>query len=113
MHPRKILMAALLATICVHPTMAQVKPDAPERFAVGSIGLACANLPCPSRGISELEGTRTVRILWTNDLLPRLTGTPEVMTSVQAAWDTNDCLVVEGNFGVRGFHIERIVGPCN
>ena len=106
-------MAALLATISVHPTMAEVKPDAPERFAVGSIGLACANLPCPSRGTSELEGTRTVRIKWTSDLLPRLTGTQDVMTSVRAAWDTKDCLVVEGNFGYRRFHVDRIVGPCN
>jgi len=124
-------VVAVLAFALPQPLQAQEPTEAGSGttlYAVGATGVECAKAPCPVRGIwvaeipkGSLAEIRKALHFADHDGtvgLPNLRGPSDHRKAVQEAWNADECLIVEGDFGpdektgIPRLRIDRIVGPC-
>lgn len=125
------MLVAALAAFSAQPLSAQEtngKADGPARYAVGATGLTCEKTPCPVRGIwiaggphgslAELRGSLLFADHDGSVPMPILHGATADRHAVRDAWSSDECVVVEGDFGpdettgIPRLRIDRVIGPC-
>lgn len=99
----------------------QALPDAPNAagtedhslLAVGATGIRCVKEPCPWRGITPVgKGEETGEPAWSGETLPPLDASTADARELQAAWNDQGCVVVEGDFNGETLTVARIVRDC-
>ncbi|MHA6732117.1 hypothetical protein [Devosia sp. A369] len=82
---------------------------------VGSTGIDCYMPPCPWRGIvsGDAPGGGFQRPLWWGEILPPLEASDNDARRIRGAWESFDCLLVEGAFDGSMLTVRRIMGACS
>lgn len=85
-----------------------------QALRVGKTNIFCVQMPCPWRGIAAAESSRAVPadLLWSQQTLPPLAASPEDSDRIVEAWNSDQCLLIDGGFAAGKLQVDRILGDC-
>jgi hypothetical protein len=116
-----LLSASVFALFCANMALAGGVEQNSQRLTIGSTGVLCYQMPCPWRGVVNLEEPSADRLrpLWSGDHIPGLIADPADRQRIVSAWEALECLEIEGAFITLATHneprklrIDRILGAC-
>lgn len=116
-----LLSASLFALFSAHSASAGVVEPNSQRLTIGSTGVLCYQMPCPWRGVVDLEEPSADRLrpLWSGDHIPGLIANPADRQRIASAWAALECLEIEGAIirlasqnAPPKLRVDRIVGAC-
>lgn len=116
-----LLSASVFALFSAHSALAGSGEQNSQRLTIGSTGVLCYQMPCPWRGVVDLEDPSADRLrpLWSGDHIPGMIADPADKQRIAAAWAALECLEIEGAIIRPAPHnepptlrVDRIVGAC-
>lgn len=111
---RHALSIAIAISLVALPAHADGMNPQSERLLVGRTNIFCVQAPCPWRGIVRQDELRPgpAAMLWSEADLPRLDASAEDASRIEAAWDSTECLAIDGSLTRDTLRVDRIVGAC-
>lgn len=116
-----LLSASVFALFSAQSALAGVIEQNSQRLTIGSTGVLCYQMPCPWRGVVDLEDPSADRLrpLWSGDHIPGLIANPADRQRIASAWAALECLEIEGaiiRMATRNkppkLRVDRILGVC-
>lgn len=107
-----LVLTAMLAATTVG-TAANVMPSS-TKLLVGKTNIFCVQAPCPWRGIADADTQQPgpSGLLWAEQTLPVLDADPRDAERIRQAWDSDQCLLIDGELTGRVLRVDGIVGAC-
>lgn len=110
------LLSALLFTASLSATAAHAADAAfsSAELRVGRTNIFCVQMPCPWRGIAAADNLRIAPadLLWSQQTLPPMAASSSDRERIVTAWNSDQCLIIDGSFIDGRLQVDRIVGDC-
>ncbi|MDH4992371.1 hypothetical protein QEZ48_16265 [Aquamicrobium lusatiense] len=108
------LLLIIFAPLGADVALADTPVASAKRLAVGNTGISCVTLPCPWRGIVDLDDASRdpLRPLWNHQELPALEASTADRARLSEAWGEARCVAVEGVLDGQSLRVDKILGDC-
>ncbi len=111
----RLLPALLLtASLSVTATPAADTALTSAELRVGKTNIFCVQMPCPWRGIAAADSPRLTPadLIWSHQTLPPLAASSEDKDRIVTAWNSDQCLIINGRFVAGTLQVDEIAGEC-
>ena len=107
------IMPLVVATLALTMPTQAANADTTE-LLVGKTNIFCVKEPCPRRGIAVANSSRRgpADLLWAGQDLPSIDANEDDTGRVMNAWNSDQCLLIEGSMINGRLKVAKIVGAC-